>query len=249
MNGYGYPLIQFPIVHLPGNCFIYFIPNIKKLNVKIIFIFRFFHASEVVGRKIVVHGGWNGEEVFSDMWIFNTDSFVWMQPKTAGFGPTPRYGHTLTLTIDGRLIVIGGCTINPDSGVPKYNDDIRLLDTDTMVWTRPRVSGLVPTGRYGHSASLLSDGRIALFGGWGKGGCQTKEMIADSNARSIHMLDTKTMTWYVPRQSNQKQLKHLFNHGICRYNASTIFIFGGFDGRQAHSDYFVLNFESTSSPQ
>lgn len=105
------------------------------------------HASEIVGRKIVVHGGRDNEEVFSDLWIFNTDSFVWMQPKSAGFGPSARYGHSLTLTADGRLIVIGGCSIDDATGIPRYNDDTRQLDTDTMVWTRPRVSGHVPTGR------------------------------------------------------------------------------------------------------
>ena len=47
-------------------------------------IYRFFHASDVVGRKIVVHGGWNETDTFADIWIFNTDSFTWMQPRTSG---------------------------------------------------------------------------------------------------------------------------------------------------------------------
>ncbi len=121
---------------------------------------RFFHASEIVGRKIVIHGGWNGGEVFNDLWIFNTDSFLWLQPRTAGFGPSPRYGHTMTLTVDGRLLLIGGCTINLDTSVPKYLDDLRQLATDNMVWSRPCVSGHVPTGRYGHSATLLTNGKV-----------------------------------------------------------------------------------------
>lgn len=45
---------------------------------------RFFHASDVVGRKIVVHGGWDETNTYGDIWIFNTDSFTWMQPKTSG---------------------------------------------------------------------------------------------------------------------------------------------------------------------
>ena len=57
---------------------------------------RFYHASELVGKKIVVHGGWNGTEVFDDIWIFNTDTFAWMQPRTAGFAPSARYGHSMT---------------------------------------------------------------------------------------------------------------------------------------------------------
>jgi host cell factor len=49
-------------------------------------------------------GGWDGNEIFDDLWVFNTDSFAWMQPRTTGFAPTPRYGHTLTLT-SGRIVV------------------------------------------------------------------------------------------------------------------------------------------------
>ena len=117
---------------------------------------RFFHAAEVVGRKIVIHGGWDGAQVFNDTWIFNTDTFVWIQvnnpvrvslipcgqlfisqifeqPKTTGFGPSARYGHTMTLTADGRLLLIGGMSFASDTGIPKYNDDVRQLDTDNMV--------------------------------------------------------------------------------------------------------------------
>jgi len=104
-------------------------------------IFRFNFASELVGRKIVVHGGWDGNETFNDLWIFNTDSFAWIQPKTSGFGPTSRFGHTLTLTIDGRLLIFGGCSIEKATGTPKYNSDLRQLDTENMVWTRPIVNG------------------------------------------------------------------------------------------------------------
>ena len=50
-----------------------------NLFYKEIFLLRFFHAAEVVGRKIVIHGGWDGSQVFNDTWIFNTDTFVWIQ--------------------------------------------------------------------------------------------------------------------------------------------------------------------------
>jgi N-acetylneuraminic acid mutarotase len=205
---------------------------------------RFFHASEVVGRKIVLHGGWDGEEVFNDLWIFNTESFVWMQPRTAGFGPSPRYGHTLTLTVDGRLLVFGGCFINEETGVPKYLDDVRQLNTDNMVWSRPRMNGESPTGRYGHSATLLNNGKILYFGGWGRGGCQSKEVQEGSNAHSIHVLDTITMSWHAPRRGTHKQVRHLYNHSSCRAGPNDVFVFGGYDGRQACSDFVSIHLES-----
>lgn len=185
-----------------GICYkdVYFLDLVEWIWVPVVAVTpgptpRFFHASEAVGRKLVIHGGWNGEQVFNDLWIFNTDSFAWMQPRTAGFAPTPRYGHSLTLVPDGRLIIFGGCTLSEEKGIPKYNDDIRQLDTDTMIWVRPRVDGPAPTGRYGHTAVLLDDGQIGFFGGWGKGGCQSREYISNPNAYSLHVLDSKTMTW------------------------------------------------------
>jgi host cell factor len=55
---------------------------------------RMNHASVLVGRKVVVHGGWDGaKRCLSDIWVFDTDSFTWMSPKTAGLPPSPRYGE------------------------------------------------------------------------------------------------------------------------------------------------------------
>lgn len=215
-------------------------------NLKNSFVFRFFFASEIVGRKIVLQGGWDGNEVFSDFWIFNTDSFAWLQPRTTGFAPTPRYGHSITLTPDGRLLVIGGCTISKETGfLPRYNDDIRQLNTETMVWSRPRINGHCPTGRYGHSAVLLGRDRtmLVLFGGWGKGGCQGAEHVSDTRAHSMQVLDTREMIWYVPRKLSKKPLRHLYNHGACAAGSSSMLMFGGFDGRQAANDFIVTNFD------
>lgn len=61
---------------------------------------RFNYASDLVGKKIVVHGGWDGVDLFNDLWVFNTDSFAWLQPKTSGFGPTPRFGHTMYASLN-----------------------------------------------------------------------------------------------------------------------------------------------------
>jgi N-acetylneuraminic acid mutarotase len=218
-----------------------------QLSVFVMFLFpfRFFHAAELVGRKIVIHGGWDGSEVFSDLWIFNTDSFVWMQPRSAGFGASARYGHTLTLTPDGRLLVFGGCSL-PESGIPKYNDDIRQLDIDTMVWSRPRITGQVPTGRYGHSATLMND-KIFVFGGWGKGGCQSRELIDDARAYTTAILDIKSMSWYVPRKLGHKPAKHTYNHACCRCGPSSVYLFGGFDGRQSLGEFHVINTDTENS--
>ncbi len=83
--------------------------------------------------------------------------------------------HTATLLADGRLLVVGGGGSNdPERGI-KYPAELfgpapattspgpsaSLLVTDGA-WT---TVGILGTGRVGHSATLLSDGRVLVAGG------------------------------------------------------------------------------------
>ncbi|RYH20424.1 hypothetical protein EON65_23445 [archaeon] len=116
-----------------------------------------------------------------------------------------------------------------------------------MVWSRPRVSGQIPTGRYGHSATLLAHGKVLVFGGWGRAGCQSKEVIEDANAHSIQVLDTNSMTWYVPKRNTHKQVRHLYNHGAARMDTNGVVVFGGYDGRQACYEYVIISLDIQES--
>lgn len=206
---------------------------------------RFFHASETVGKKIVIHGGWNGSDVLDDLWIFDTDAYTWIQPATSGFSPSARYGHTLSLIPDGRLYLFGGCTLHKETKIPTYKNDSYSLDIQTMQWIRPSINGDAPTCRYGHSATVLVDGNIVIFGGYGTGGCQSREFINDPRVHSIVILDTKLMTWVIPEKSNKNALTHVYNHGACRAGkSSSVIVFGGFDGRQSMMEYFMIDIES-----
>ena len=204
------------------------------------------HATETVGRKIVIHGGWNGSDLFNDLWIFNTDSFAWIQPKTAGFGPTPRFGHSINLLHDGRVIMYGGCSVNRETGVPKYLNDVRQLDTESMLWTRPRISGNVPTARYGHGARVVSGHNLIVCGGWGTLGVQSSDEINNPDAHVMHCLDSTTMTWRVVNLAGRKPLRALYNHSIA-VSGTTLYIHGGFDGKQASFDYFEVDLISDAT--
>jgi host cell factor len=46
-----------------------------------------------------------------------------------------------------------------------YLSDIRVLDTDTYIWSRLRISGEPPEGRFGHTINI-SGSEILMFGGW-----------------------------------------------------------------------------------
>ena len=60
------------------------------------------------------------------------------------------------------------CGLSQGSAVAaSYLDDIRVLDTDTITWSRIRISGEPPIGRYGHTLNI-SGSEIIMFGGWTK---------------------------------------------------------------------------------
>ena len=103
-----------------------------------------------------------------------------------------------------------------------------------------RVEGVPPTPRQGHTATLISSDKMVIFGGWGSGGCQTQDSVNDPKAFSIHVLDTTSMTWWCPRKTGKKPLRHVYQHGAVALD-DTLVIFGGFDGRQAGNAVSTIN--------
>lgn len=211
---------------------------------------RMFHASTLVGRKLVIHGGWDGESVcLEDIWIFDTETFAWLKPKTAGFAPTARYGHTMDLLPDGRIIFFGGCSLQ-ESGLPTYLNDVRQLDTETMLWMRPRIEGEAPTGRYGHTSSVLHGKLLVYYGGWGRSGPQSLEKLQTISASQLQVLDTETMTWFPARRLCPKPALATYNHcAAVDDTTSSILLFGGYDGRQSINTFTIVDIHAPQSSE
>lgn len=105
---------------------------------------RMGHQAVLLGEKIYVYGGMNGEHSYmSEVWIFSpgsktiasdenestehlekiSDASLWHQPQYIGEVPTPRIAHTVTL-VGKKLFVFGG-----DSG-KNLLSDIFVGETD-----------------------------------------------------------------------------------------------------------------------
>ena len=73
--------------------------------------------------------------------------------RPAGTLHTARYLHTATRLLDGRVLVVGGRGID---GTVEL-DSVELYDPKTNRWqVGPKLEG----GRSGHTATLLTDGRV-----------------------------------------------------------------------------------------
>ena len=102
---------------------------------------------------------------------------AWSKPSCTGPAPCPRKGHC-SILIGTNLVVHGGFYFNDDhmkKNVGRvgtalqecYLNDIRVLDTETFIWSRLRVSGSPPEHRFDHTMDI-SGSDIILFGGWSK---------------------------------------------------------------------------------
>lgn len=97
---------------------------------------RGYHTANMVGAKLIVYGGSDGQECFRDVWVFDVDTEVWKMvpmdpPLPAGSTPPlagvrgkvsfQRLSHTATI-VGSYLFVVGG-----HDGV-EYSSEVLLLN-------------------------------------------------------------------------------------------------------------------------
>lgn len=100
---------------------------------------------------------------------------------------TPREDHTATLLRDGRVLVAGGATGVPGMIGGTLIASAELYDPASGTWT---ATGSMIDARYGHTATLLGDGRVLVAGGWGNCKAAGCEALA-----SAELYDPRTGSW------------------------------------------------------
>ncbi|KAG5877102.1 hypothetical protein JTB14_002412 [Gonioctena quinquepunctata] len=135
---------------------------------------RLGHSFTLVNAKVYLFGGLandsadpknNVPRYLNDLYTLDIRSnpIQWDIPQTNGPIPPPRESHTGVAYVDkkkGRsfLVIYGGmsgCRLG----------DLWFLDTETMSWMKPQVSGVTPLPRSLHTSTLIGH-RMFVFGGW-----------------------------------------------------------------------------------
>ena len=105
---------------------------------------------------VLVTGGNFGVGTLSSAELYGPAELGWELTGALSF---LRRDFTLTLLPDGRAVAIGGSTGTWESTAHPH---VQAYDPDTGSW---RDLSRLSEGRYGHSATLLADGRILVAGG------------------------------------------------------------------------------------
>ncbi|OMO62949.1 Kelch repeat type 2 [Corchorus capsularis] len=143
------------------------------------------HSAALVGKRLFIFGGCgkssdnNDEIYYNDLYILNTETFVWKRATTSGDPPSARDSHTCS-SWKNKIIVIGG-----EDGHDYYLNDVHILDADTLVWKEVNATGQVLPPRAGHSTVAFGK-NLFVFGGF----TDAQNLYDD-----LYMLDVDTGMW------------------------------------------------------
>jgi hypothetical protein len=190
------------------------------------------HSADYVParREVFVFRGGNGREYLNDLHALHVDTYEWRKVETTGEAPQQRANHSSALLEEtSELFIFGGW-----NGKERLND-VYILNTDTLTWTCPHVSGVLPHPRAGMTLTALG-GRLFLFGGSG---------TSSKCFHDLQILDRKEMAWLDVMHSDSDQqwdnkASNGTNNAIARNNTSS----GYYDEMIHDEDYHRTSAQS-----
>jgi N-acetylneuraminic acid mutarotase len=138
--------------------------------------------------RLLVYGGQTMKagraQTLRDVYLYDIVDKSWTRPVNCE--GLDRQWHSATYLPSQQLLLCFGGEALTKSGKTKMTDQVMVLDTDIMLWYPPSVSGDIPSGRSGHSATHLpATNELVVFGGV----CDSKWL------RSVSVLNTQTWQW------------------------------------------------------
>ncbi|GMH45119.1 hypothetical protein BSKO_13076 [Bryopsis sp. KO-2023] len=169
------------------------------------------------GNKALIFGGANHEaQGHDDLWLldFGSGQCRWtpVMPSQPGGKPIGLSGASLTL-IGDTVYLFGGQ--EPQTG--RVHDDLWELDSIKMEWNLVKVA-VKPGGRHSHSACILKENSLLIFGGSGHQG----ELLAD-----MWVFKREDCNWYRLNSPEGRQPMPREMHVTQMVDPSTMLMYGG----------------------
>ncbi|XP_072402823.1 host cell factor-like [Diabrotica undecimpunctata] len=202
---------------------------------------RLGHSFTIVNSKVYLFGGLANDSAdpknnipryLNDLYTLDIRSnpMQWDVPQTNGPSPTPRESHTGVAYVDKKqrrsfLIIYGGmsgCRLG----------DLWFLETETMTWMKPQVSGITPLPRSLHTSTLIGH-RMFVFGGWVPTvSTEVKSSQEWKCTSTLACLNLETMSWDELNIQKESELDlPCARAGHCAVGISTrLYIWSGRDG-------------------
>jgi hypothetical protein len=135
---------------------------------------RFRHTATLLSNgKVLVAGGSGDIGVLRSAELYDpmANPLVWMETGSMGTG---REAHTATLLSNGKVLVASGNT--GTGGALDPTAELYDPTANPPAWSS---TGNLPIGRYYHTATLLSNGKVLVTGGYGSAPLSSAELYAN----------------------------------------------------------------------
>ncbi|XP_042368481.1 kelch repeat-containing protein [Plectropomus leopardus] len=184
-------------------------------------------------RRIFVFGGSKNKKWFNDVHILDTQSWKWTMVEAQGKVPPLAY-HSCSM-FRGELFVLGGVFPRPNPEPDGCSDSLYIFDPHLSIWYQPIVTGDKPSPRSGHSACVMQERKIYVFGGWDTPVCYN----------DMYMLDLGLMEFSAVKTTGKAPSPRSW-HGSAVLSDTKFLIHGGYNGNNALCDTFVFDTDTNS---
>ncbi|XP_041841333.1 kelch repeat-containing protein isoform X2 [Melanotaenia boesemani] len=184
-------------------------------------------------KRIFVFGGSKNKKWFNDVHILDTQSWRWSMVEAQGKVPPLAY-HSCSM-FRGELFVLGGVFPRPNPEPDGCSDSLYIFDPQLSIWYQPIVTGNKPSPRSGHSACVMQERYIYVFGGWDTPVCYN----------DMYMLDLGLMEFSTVKTTGKSPSPRSW-HGSAAISDTKFLIHGGYNGNNALSDAFIFDIDTSS---
>uniref|UniRef100_H3GRT7 Uncharacterized protein n=1 Tax=Phytophthora ramorum TaxID=164328 RepID=H3GRT7_PHYRM len=212
------------IVVLDTECFLWYPPAVRGSPPSA----RSGHTCTAIGNEVVVFGGSGGRNRQSSVHILDS-------VKVEGKPPSARTYHSAVAVGDDKIIYFGGNDSSKSFNAVHVLQKEESKGSDTVwTWFHPSVAGEPPQERTGHSATVLSDGKVLIFGGWDP---QRDDANAPTSVFSdAFLLDTHIWEWqsaaFADNGEAEIESRGRVGHGAVLGSNGCVHLFGGQNGAE-----------------
>ena len=192
----------------------------------------------ITDTKFIVYGGQtfdptdDSAKPLSDLFVYDLLENKWSKPINCD--GVARTWHTANFLPQRQLLLcFGGDVKDEKTGKMTNTDQVMVLDCEIMLWYPPTVSGQIPSGRSGHSASVFEDtSELVVFGGVKNG----------KWLNSASVLDTNRWRWSTIRAIGVAPPHRSYHSSTAIKNADStrLVIFGGNDDSKCFNTVHLL---------
>jgi len=232
------------------------------------------HSACIFNEKyMVVYGGWDGNQIFNDCYLFDIPQKVWIKVQNKlEAQPITREGHSYAM-IKNSIYFFGGQGMNTLSDNKTFdnffNELYRLTisleeSTPVFVWEKVETTGPRPTRRSAHSSCSYNDRYLFIIGGEGYSSDINEDTLSEAEFQAlaekrsaveeypchpkndVWFYDAETNEWAKLKISNESDFEARFAQTCSSYQDYVISFGGLKDYDTSTNDVYVLSLNGSN---